>query len=151
MTSKSSLFLINVQQLLPVPRLSRRPKNPAIQKPMKDADERKKIRGLLLFYKLLRLSSYISVKSNGFMASSSRRRKVKHVFAKAKIQITKTVLLAVGFATRPFLKVRSSNLSHLPCFNVVVILKLIDKIKSKQIRYHTFTDPVNKQTYFLLK
>lgn len=81
----------------------------------------------------------------------SNDKTVKPVFVKTNIQVMKTVLMAVNFSSRPLLKVRGSNSTQVLCFNVDDKSKLIDKIKSQQIGYHTFTDPVNKPTYFLLK
>lgn len=81
----------------------------------------------------------------------ANEKTVKPVFVKTNIQVMKNILQTVSFASRPLLKVRGNNSSQVLCFNVDDKLKLINKIKSEKIGYHTFTDPVNKPTYFILK
>jgi hypothetical protein len=48
-------------------------------------------------------------------------------------------------------KVRGSSSTQVLCHSVDDKKKLIAKLQSEQIGYHTFTDPVDKPNYFLLK
>jgi hypothetical protein len=76
---------------------------------------------------------------------------VKPVFANVNIQTIKNVLQSIQFVSKPLCKVRGSNSTQILCQSTEDKRKLIAKLQSQQIGFHTFTDPADKPTYFLLK
>jgi len=76
---------------------------------------------------------------------------VKPVFVRASIQVIKNVLQSIPFASKPLCKVRGSNSTQVLCHSTDDKKKLIEKLKSQQTGFHTFTDAVDKATYFLMK
>lgn len=78
-------------------------------------------------------------------------KSVKPVFVNANIQTIKNVLQSVQFVSNPLCKVRGSNSTQVLCHSTDDKRKLIVKLQSQQIGFHTFTDPADKPTYFLLK
>ena len=76
---------------------------------------------------------------------------IKPVFVKSGFQIIRNIIQSVQFASKPLLKVRGSDSTQVLCSSVDDKKKLIAKLQSQQIGYHTFTDQVDKPTYFLLK
>lgn len=76
---------------------------------------------------------------------------VKPVFVNSNIQVIRNVLQSAQFAAKPLLKVRGSNSTQVLCSSVSDKKKLVAKLQSEQIGFHTFTDPADKPTYFLLK
>lgn len=76
---------------------------------------------------------------------------VKPVFVKSNFQVVKNVLQSVPFTSKPLCKVRGTNSTQVLCFNVEDKKKLINKLQSQNIGFHTFTDAVDKPNYFLMK
>lgn len=76
---------------------------------------------------------------------------VKPVFANTNFQVIRNVLQSVQFTAKPLLKVRGSNSTQIQCSSVSDKKTLIAKLQSEQIGFHTFTNPADKPTYFLLK
>lgn len=76
---------------------------------------------------------------------------VKPVFVNKGFQVVKNVLQSVPFSSKPLFKVRGSSATQVLCSNVEDKKKLIEKLQSQQIGFHTFTDSVDKPTYFLMK
>ena len=79
------------------------------------------------------------------------RKFVKPVFINQSFQVVKNVLQTVSFTSKPFCKVRGTNSTQVLCLNVDDKRKLIAKLQSQKIGYHTFTDVIDKPTYFLMK
>ena len=76
---------------------------------------------------------------------------VKPIFANTNIKVIKNILSSVQFSSIPLCKVRGSNSTQVLCANIDDKKKLINKLQIQQIGFHTFTDPVDKPTYFLLR
>ena len=76
---------------------------------------------------------------------------IKPVFVQSGFQVIRNVIQSVQFSSKPLLKVRGSNSTQVLCCSVDDKKKLIAKLQSEQIGYHTFTDQADKPTYFLLK
>lgn len=76
---------------------------------------------------------------------------VKPVFVNQNFQVVRNLLQTVTFLSKPLCKVRGSTSTQVLCLNVEDKKKLIDKLQSQQVAFHTFTDAVDKPTYFLMK
>jgi hypothetical protein len=75
----------------------------------------------------------------------------KPIFVNTSIQVVKNILISANLSTKPICKVRSSNSTQVSCFNLDDKKKLINKLKSQAVEYHTFTDPAEKPKCFVLK
>jgi hypothetical protein len=73
------------------------------------------------------------------------------VFVNVGLQVIRNVLQSVQFSSKPLLKVRGSNSTQVLCSTVGDKKNLIRKLQSELIGFHTFTDPVDKPNYFILK
>jgi hypothetical protein len=78
-------------------------------------------------------------------------KQVKPLFLTANIQVVKNVLQNIQFSSRPLIKVRNSNSTQVLCATSEDKKNVIDKLRSQHIAYHTFTDPADKPSYFLMK
>lgn len=75
----------------------------------------------------------------------------KPVFVNTNFQVVRNVLNTIPFTSKPVCKVRGINSTQVLCLNVEDKKKLVVKLQSQQIGFYTFTDPVNKPNYFLMK
>lgn len=78
-------------------------------------------------------------------------KQIKPLFLTANIQVVKNVLQNIQFSSRPLIKVKNSSSTQVLCATSEDKKKVIDKLRSQQIPYHTFTDPADKPSYFLMK
>lgn len=76
---------------------------------------------------------------------------VKPIFVNTNIQVVKNVINAAQLSSRPVCKVRNTQSTQVSCFNLEDKKKLIEKLKSQSLGYHTFTDPSEKPRCFVLK
>lgn len=76
---------------------------------------------------------------------------VKPIFVDTSLQIVRNVLVQIQFSTQPLCKVRGANSTQVSCFDINDKKKLIDKLKSQTIGFHTFTEPSEKHRCFVLK
>ena len=78
-------------------------------------------------------------------------KQIKPIFIKSNIAVVKNVINAAQLSCRPVCKVRSTQSTQVSCLNAGDKKKLIEKLKSQRLGYHTFTDPSEKPRCFVLK
>ena len=69
----------------------------------------------------------------------------------SNFQVVNNLLNSLKFTNHPVCKLRRSDSVQITCFCAEDKKKLINKLKAQQIAFHTFTDPIDKPIYFLLK
>jgi hypothetical protein len=78
-------------------------------------------------------------------------KKVKPIFINSNILVVKNVISSIQLSSRTICKVRGSQSTQVSCLNIEDKKKLILKLKSQSLGYHTFTDPSEKPRCFVLK
>lgn len=75
----------------------------------------------------------------------------KPIFINENIQMVKSIITSSQLSVQPVCKIRGVKSTQVSCFNLDDKKRLISKLKSQSIAYHTFTDPADKPRCFVLK
>lgn len=83
--------------------------------------------------------------------SVSINKLVKPIFVNTNVQVIKNLLINISFSTKPTLQIRRDSSVQISCASTEDKDLLLNKLKSQQIGYYTFTDSLKKPVYYLMK
>lgn len=83
--------------------------------------------------------------------NESMTKVIKPIFVSASFEVVKNLCIPLKLKAKPTFKVKGSKATQITCENLLDKKVIMDALKIKQIHYHTFSEPSEKPSNFVLK